>query len=248
MTKPVPFTTENTSVRRVPPSSHPIHTAGSHITTSTTPLLAMDAPKRVHNKPDISHNPMRRNSTCFDENCVDCIENTENTSGRRVPPSNHPVHTAGRRTTTSTAHLLAVDVFRHVHNLLNMSYNPTRRKSTHFDVDYIGNTEDTSVRRASTNLLTADALNRVYHPPASLYELKDRCLTHFDMSSDIDHQENDEDTSSRRVPSSPLPLAARCRIMTSATCPLAVDSDGHGCPVGQFFMTRTRTRRKPNPQ
>ena len=84
-------------------------------------------------------------------------------------------------------------------------------------VDLIENTEDMSYRHASTNLPTTDAPKHVYHPPTSLYELEDRRLTRFDVSSDIDHQENDEDTSSRHVPSSFLPLAAGRRIMTSAS-------------------------------
>jgi len=60
------------------------------------------------------------------------------------------------------------------------------------------------------------------------------------MSSDIDHQENDEDTSSRRVPSSFLPLAAGRRIMTSATSPLAVDMSRCVCNLSVDAYEPTR--------
>ncbi len=320
---------EDTSVKRVPPPRHPIHTAGHRITMPTASVLAVDVSKHVYNSPNAVHNPMRRQSTHLDDDyvdyhedtrdtslkrvptfipavdvpkhahnasddshnvahrrsmrsdahCVDYIEDTEDTSVRRVPPSDHPVHTAGRRTMTSTAHLPTVDVSEHVHNLPNTSYNLTRRKSTRFDddcidyqgdvkdtsygrvppflptvnvskhvhnvsddphnlthrrstrldpyhVDLIENTEDTSYGRASTNLPTTDALKRVCRPPTSLYGPMGQCtsrMTRFDISSNTDHQENNEDTSLRRVPSTFPPLAARRRIMTSATCPLAVD-------------------------
>ena len=87
-------------------------------------------------------------------------------------------------------------------------------------------TEDMSVRRASTNLPTTDMPNSVYHPPTSLSELKDRCPTCFDMSLDIDHQENDKDTSSRCVPSSFLSLAAACQMSYYDVCHLSI---GCGC-------------------
>jgi hypothetical protein len=264
--------TKDTSLRRVP-----------------TFIPAVDVPRHVHNASDDSHNVAHRRSMRFDAHCVDYIEDTEDTSVRRVPPSNHSVHTAGRRTMTSTAHLPTVDVSKHVHNLPNTLYNPTRRKSTRFDddcidyqgdvkdtsygrvppflptvnvsgdshnptrrhstrldaycVDLIESTEDTSVRRASPNLPTTDAPDRVFHPPTSLSELKDRRPTRFNVSSDIDHQENDEDTSSRRVPSSFLPLAAGRCITTSATCPLAVDVSRRvrNPSVDAYEPTRQRT-------
>jgi hypothetical protein len=265
--------TKATSVRRVPIVPD----------RPSTFQPVVDASNRVYNSSNTSHNPMRRKSSCFDGTNVDYIEDTEDTSVIRVPPSNHPVHTAGRRTMTSTAHLPTVDVSKHVHNLPNTSYNLTCRKSTRFDddcidyqgdvkdtsygrvplflptmnvskhvhnvsgdsynptrrhstrldaycVDLIESTEDLSYGRASTILPTTDASKRVYRSPTSLYGPKDQCTsrtTRFDISSNTDHQENDKDTSSRRVPSSFLPPAAGRRITTSATLLLAVDVSRH---------------------
>jgi hypothetical protein len=197
------------SVRRIPPSNHPVHTAGHHTMTSTAHLPAVDVSKHVHNLPNTSYNLTRRKSTRFDDDCVDYQGNIKDMSYGRVPPF-----------------LPTVNVSKHIHNVSGDSHNPTHRYSTRLNaycVDLIESTEDTSVRRASPNLPTTDAPDHVYHPPTSLSEMKDRRPTRFNVSSDIDHQENDEDTSSRHVPSSSLPLAAGRCITTSATCPLAVD-------------------------
>ena len=90
---------------------------------------------------------------------------------------------------------------------------------------------------------TSDAANRVHHLPTSLYELKDWRMTRFDVPSDIGHQENDEDMSSRRVPSSFLPLAAGRRIMTSTTSTLTVDASNriHNPSIGCYKPTQPGT-------
>jgi hypothetical protein len=99
--------TKDTSPGRVPPL-----------------LLAEDVSKHVHNASGDSHNPTHRPTTRLDAYCVDFIKNTENTFVRRVPPSRHPSHTAGRRITTSTAHPPAVDVSKHVHSSPNAAHSP----------------------------------------------------------------------------------------------------------------------------
>ena len=81
---------------------------------------SLDASNRVHSLLNTSHNTKCRRSTCFDEKDVNHIENTEDMSVRRVLPSIHHIHTAGHRITMPTAHVLAVDVSKHVHNLPNM--------------------------------------------------------------------------------------------------------------------------------
>ncbi len=275
---------ENTSIRRGHPSRHPMRTAGRRITTSTTHIPAVDVSKHVHNLPNTSHKTTRRESTCIDEEGFDYVETTKDTSPRRAPPllssvdvskhvhnTSHDSHNPtlrnskcsdeicvgyhGNTKDTSPRRapplLSSVDVSKHVHNPSGDSHNPTHRYSTRLDaycVDLIESTEDTSVRHASTNLPTTDAPNRVYHPPTSLSELKDRCPTRFDVSSDIDHQENDKDMSSRRVPSSFLPLAAGRRITTSATCPLAVDVlDGIRTHSGHALLPGNASKRVSEP-
>jgi len=165
----------------------------------------------------------------FDDGCIDYHEKTKDTPPRRVPPVRP-----------------TVDVSKHAHNVSDDSPTLTHRPSMHFDahsIDLTENTENTSVRRASTTLPTTDASKCVYRLPTSLDEVTDQSTTRFDVPSNTGHQENDKDTSSRRVPLSFLPLAAGHRITTSATCPLAVDVSRRVCDpsVDAHEPTRQRT-------
>jgi len=121
--------------------------------------------KHIHNALDSFHKPIRRNSTCSDENHeigVDYNKNTKATSIRHVYPNVHHPWTFQQ----------AVDVSNHVHSLLNTSHNTKRRQSTRFnetEVDYVGNTKDTSVRHVppSRNLIHA-AGRHITMPTASI--------------------------------------------------------------------------------
>jgi len=104
--------------------------------------------------------------------------------------------------TLSTAHLTAVDVSKHVHNLPNTSHKPRRRKSTRFDdigLDHIENTKDTSWGRVPTSQPAVDAPNRVHN---AFHDSHNLTLRNTKCSDEIciGNHGNTKDTSPGRVP------------------------------------------------
>jgi len=73
------------SKRHAHSSYMPPRTPGRRFTTSSTPLRAVDASNRVHNTLDSFHKPTNRNSTCFDEIDVDCVEITKGHVSKTCP-------------------------------------------------------------------------------------------------------------------------------------------------------------------
>jgi len=76
------------------------------------------------------------------------------------------IHTARSRTTTTTAHLPAMDVSKDIPNLCTISLNLMRRKSTRFDDDHVNyhkNIKDTSIRHVPPSLPTVDVSKHVHN-------------------------------------------------------------------------------------
>jgi hypothetical protein len=113
-----------------------------------------------------------------------------------------PPRTPGRRITTSSTSLPAVDVLKHVHNTFDGYHRPTRQDLTCIEeggFDYVETTKDTSPRRAPSFLPAVDVSKHVHnmfdgsHKPT---RRKSRCFNEVG----IDYDENMKDTSVRRVP------------------------------------------------
>ena len=121
----------------------------------------------------------------FDQGGFDRIEDTKDTSLRRVPHS-----------------LPSVDVFQHVHNTLDGYYKPTHRKSTCIDdvgFDYIETAKDTSTRRVPSFAPAVDVLKHIHNALDSFHKPTRRNSTCLD-EKDIDYYKNTTATSLRRVP------------------------------------------------
>jgi hypothetical protein len=170
LTTSYPQESRNTSSRRVPLSYTPPPTSRRRFTMSTTPAQMVDVSNHVHNTLDGSCKPTRQYSMYFDESTVDYIENTKDTSSRRVPPS-----------------LLSVDASNRVHSTFDGLHKPRHQDSTHFDevgFDCVETTKDTSLRRVPPFLPSVDASNRVHstfdgsHKPT---RRKSKCFDEVDV-------------------------------------------------------------------
>ena len=114
----------------------------------------------------------------------------------------------------------AMDVSNRVHSSPNTSHNTKCRQSTRFDkteVDYIGNTKDTSIGRivpskhlidtagrpittSTADIPTVDISKHVYNLPIMSHEPRHRKSTCSDKKG-FDYVETTKDTSPRCVPS-----------------------------------------------
>ena len=166
------------------------------------------------------------------------LQESRDTSSRRVPSFYLPPPTSGRRITASVTSLPTEDALKCVHNPPAYSYESMCQYSTHIDaigVDYHPNPTDMSVQHASS----------FYNPPPTSRHRTPTPITYARPvdASLIHNPSQAENTSYGRVPvlyqSSPT---SRCRNTTPTTPLSTVDASKsvHNPPAGSYEPVRQR--------